>query len=402
MEKTQKLFYDDVYMKTFKGNIKNILEKNNEFHIELEATAFFPGGGGQPCDIGSIQDIEVKNVYEENSIIYHVVNEKPKRMENLECKINWEKRFENMQQHLAQHVISGCFYSYFNANTVSFHLGKDTSTVDIVGFLDDEKILEAEALANKVILENRKVTALTPTKKELKKFKLRRDIPKTNEDIRVLSIEDLDVNACCGVHPKNTIELQLIKIKKWEKNKGNTRIEYIAGKRAIDDMLENEKILKNITSLLNTGEKDSLNTIKNIIEKNKKLSEENSKVKSELSNFKIKDLLDNGENVKGNIIIEKTFVNEEVKYINKLVNKIIENESTIVLFAVVNDNRVNLVFASSKNIKLLNMNDILKDSIVLIDGKGGGSKNLAQGAGKGINNVENTLEYAVKKIKSLL
>lgn len=402
LEKTQKLFYENPYLKEFKTNITDVIEKDSKYHTVLEATAFFPGGGGQPYDTGRIGNIEVIEVYEEGSIIYHVLDEKPKRLNNIICKINWEKRFDGMQQHLAQHVLSGCFYNYFNSNTVSFHLGEEISTVDIVGFLEEEKILEAEELANKIVLENYKVNMLTPTKQELKRLKLRRDIPKTNEEIRVLEIEDLDINACCGLHPNNTIELQLIKIKKWEKNKGNTRIEYIAGKRAINRAFSIEKIFSKASSILNTGEQDFLNTISNIVNKNKMLSEENNKLKNELSNLKMKDLINNGEKIKNTVIIKKIFKNEDLKYINKLINKIIENENTIVLFANINEDKVNIVFASSRGIKSIDMNVILKDAITLIDGKGGGSKNLAQGAGKSANNIDNTLDYAVKKVKALL
>lgn len=402
MEKTEKLFYGNQYLKEFKTNIIDIIEKNGKYHITLESTAFFPGGGGQPCDTGKVQDIDVIEVYEEDSIIYHILEKKPKRLNNIVCKIDWERRFDGMQQHLAQHVLSGCFYSYFNSNTVSFHLGEETSTVDIVGFLEDEKILEAERLANKVILENHKVKMLVPTKQELKKFKLRREIPKTNEEIRVLEIEELDINACCGVHPRSTIELQTIKIKKWEKNKGNTRIEYIAGGRAISRIFSIEKVFGEASSILNTGEKDFLNTISNIISKNKLLSEENNKLKNELSNFKMKDLIYSGERINDIIVIKKIFENEDLKYINKLTNKIIENERSIVFFVNINDDKVNIIFASSKSIKSIDMNSILKDAITLVDGKGGGSKNLAQGAGKGVSNINNMLDYAIKKVKELL
>lgn len=402
MSKTIKLFYENQYMKEFKGNILNIIEKNNLYHVELEESLFFPGGGGQPFDTGTIDKYEVKEVYEEEGIIYHVLEEKPKKLQNLNCTINWGKRLDGMQQHLAQHVISGCFYDYFNANTVGFHLGAEVSTVDIMGFLEEDKIREAEKLANEAIIKNLKVDMLTPTKQELKKLKLRRDLPKTNEEIRVVKIEDLDINACCGLHPSSTIELQLIKIKKWEKNKGNTRIEYIAGQRAIDDSLNKEKLLKEVSSLLSTGEDDLLKTISNIIVNNRSLSEESNKLKNELSSYKIKELISKGEQVGQITIINKTFNNEDTKYISKLASKLTSEENIIVIFASVSDGKANLIFNSSKNIKKVSMNDLLKDSITLIDGKGGGNLNLSQGAGKGINNLENALDYALRRLKEAL
>lgn len=399
---SQKLYYENPYNKEFKGKIINILEKNNEYHVELEGTYFFPGGGGQPADTGFIDKIEVKNVYEENGSIYHVLESKPKKTENLNCIINWENRLDGMQQHLAQHVLSGCFYDYFNANTVSFHLGHDVSTVDIMGFLEEDKIREAEKLANEAIKKALKVEMLTPSKSELKKLKLRRDLPKTNEEIRVVKIEDLDINACCGLHPQNTIELQLIKIRKWEKNKGNTRIEYVAGGRAIKDFFTKDAILNKVSDVLTCGEDDIVKTIENLLGKVKTLGEENNKIKNQLSSYELKELISNGEKVGNFTVIKNIFNNEDSKYLSKLASKLTSEDNIIVLFANISEGRANIIFNSSKTVKKLSMNNILKDVITLIDGKGGGSDNLAQGAGKGINNLENAFDYALRVIKEKL
>lgn len=402
MEKTRKLFYEDQYIKEFKANIVDVVNKNNLYHVVLDATAFFPGGGGQPADIGTIGNSNVKEVYEEEGIIYHVIDTDPKKKENIVCKIDWTHRLDGMQQHLAQHVLSGCFYDYFNANTAAFHLGNEISTVDIVGFLEEDKIREAEKLANEMILKALKVEFLTPSKQEIRKLKLRRDLPKTNEQIRVVKIEDLDINACCGVHPSNTIELQLIKIKRWEKNKGNTRIEYIAGKRAVEDTFNREIILRELGTILNAGDADIVKTVNNIINGSKNLGEENKKLRNELANYETKELISSGEQVGNVTVIRKIFNGEDTKYISKLGAKLIEEDKRIVLFATIKDNKANLMFTSSKSIKGISMSDLLKDVITLIDGNGGGNANLAQGAGKGVNNLDNALDYALRKVKETL
>ncbi|MEG0370726.1 MAG: DHHA1 domain-containing protein [Clostridium sp.] len=402
MNKTEKLFYSDQSIKEFKVNVVNVIEKNNMFHVALDATAFFPGGGGQPCDNGTIENIKVIDVYEEEGIIYHVLASQPKKTENLKCEINWDRRLDGAEQHLAQHVISGCFYEYFNGNTVGFHLGDEVSTVDIMGFLEEDKIREAENLANEMIRRKLKVEILTPTKGEVKKLKLRRALPKTNEDIRVVKIHDLDINACCGIHLSNTIELQLIKIKRWEKDKGNTRIEYIAGNRAIKDTFKREEVLNKICNTLNAGEDDALKTINNIINSSKNLGEETKKLKNLLSEYETKELIDSGEKVGNITIISKTFKAEDTKYLNKLSAKLVEGDNRVVLFASINNDKVNMIFASSKSIKKIDMSSILKDAITLIDGNGGGNTNLAQGAGKSVSNLENAMAYASRRIKDSL
>ena len=220
----EKIYYDDQHVREFTAEIVDIREKHGKFHVALDKTAFFPGGGGQQCDLGFVDTHNVVDVYEEDGIVYHVTEKKPIKIHRVKCSIDWHRRLDGMQQHLGQHVLSGCFFSLFNANTVSVHVGKDISTVDIQGYLNEETIRAAERKANEVIQDNITIEVLTPNKKELRKLDLRRDLPNTNNEIRVVKIGDLDINACCGVHPKSTLHLQMIKIIKRVKLKGATRI----------------------------------------------------------------------------------------------------------------------------------------------------------------------------------
>ncbi|MBM6837730.1 alanyl-tRNA editing protein [Clostridium saudiense] len=283
----EKLYYLDRYIKEFTAEVLEVKEVDGRYHVALDKSAFFPGGGGQPGDTGIIEDNKVIDVYEENGIIYHVVEKKPLKIHRVKCKIDWEKRYDGMQQHLGQHVLSGCFYSLFNANTVSFHMGSESSTVDIEGFLEESKIREAERLANEIINEDIEVEFLTPSKSELKKIKIRRALPKTDDAITIVKIGDLDINACCGVHPKSTLDLRMIKIKRWEKHKGATRIEFLAGKRAIDDSLRRDNIISTICKSMKCGESEILNIISKSAEEIKEYQNENRMLKVELSKYEI-------------------------------------------------------------------------------------------------------------------
>lgn len=399
--KTEKLFYIDQYAREFTCNVVEIIEKVEEFHLILDKTAFFPGGGGQVSDLGTIDGKEVINVYEEAGTIYHVLKDKPKKLENIKCIINWERRFDGMQQHLAQHVLSGCFFNLFNANTVSIHLGSDISTVDIMGFLEENQIYDAEKMANKMICDRLKVEMIVPSKQEIKKMKLRRALPKSNEEIRVVKIENLDINACCGVHPNSTFDLQILKIKRWEKNKGNTRIEFVAGSRAIADCLEKDKILSEVCRFLNAGEQEIVNSIKNLSDSLKVSNEESRKLKTEVAKYELENLMNSGKKI-GNIdIITKIYKDENMKYLNRLAADITAEEDRIVLFGALEKGKCNLLFACSKNIKKISMGDLLKDAITLVDGRGGGNDYLAQGGGKNSSNIESVMEYAMRKISDI-
>lgn len=398
----EKLFYTDQYIKSFTAELESVEEKDGKFHVVLDKTAFFPGGGGQFCDLGTIEGQQVLEVYEEAGVIYHVVDKKPIKLHKLKCKIDWERRKEGMDQHLAQHVLSGCFYKLFNANTVGFHMGREISTVDIEGILDEETIRKAERAANEVVGENIQVEFLVPERKELKKMGLRRALPNTNEEIRIVKIGDLDINACCGVHPASTIELRMIKIRRWEKHKGATRIEYVAGKRAVEDFYKKDSFTTSVCRFLNASEEEAINGIKNLNDKLKETLDKNKKLSEEVAAYEVKDMISQGEKLQDITAVKRIYRGEDLKYVNKVVSKVVEGGKTIALFAVTNEERANLIFAASQDINNISMNELLKDAITLIDGKGGGSNYQAQGGGKNNNNLESTLDYALSKIKQRL
>lgn len=397
----KKIYYEDQYIREFITNIEKVINKDGKYHVVLEETAFFPGGGGQFCDLGFIGDEKVIDVYEENGVVYHVVENEPIKKEDINCSLDWERRKDGMDQHLGQHVLSGCFFKLFNANTVSFHLGKEVSTVDIVGNLEEEQIRKVESFSNEVIGEGLNVEAIVPSKEELNCLQLRRALPNTEEEIRVLKVGDLDINACCGVHPNSTRDLRLIKIKKWERNKGATRIEFLAGKRAVEDSLKRDKYLNDLCRYLSTNDTEALNRVKNLEDEIKKISEKNKKINDEMAIFESTNLLDSGEKIEGYTLVKKMYKNKDLKYIGKVVERLVRNKSTIVLIVNENYEKANLIFASAKDFELIAMNELLKESINLINGKGGGNKFLAQGSGKN-ENIEKVLDYGINKIKKYI
>ena len=399
----EKLYYDDPYLRDFTAEIVNIEEHLGKFRVTLDKTAFFPGGGGQSCDTGMIGDHKVIDVYEENDIVYHIVEKKPIKIHNVKCNIDSERRTDGMCQHLGQHILSGCFFNLFNANTFAIHLGADVSTVDIYGVLTEEQIRTAERLANKVIEDALKVESFIPTKSELKKLTLRRALPNIKEDIRIVKIgDDFDINACCGLHPKSTLDLRLIKIKKFEKHKEGTRIEFLSGNRAVEDSYKKDEFQNSICKYLNCNENEAVNGIKNLNNNLKEVNQINKSLNITLANYQVKELIDNAETVGEFKIIKSIFDNENLKYINNLTSKLVETPNTITLMAVKSEDKVNLIFACTKGIKEIKVNEVLKDAISLIDGKGGGSPFMAQGAGKNNANLDGALDYAFNKIKEMI
>ena len=395
----EQLYYDNPYLKEFTANIIETKEIDGQFHLILDKTAFFPGGGGQWCDTGKIGSLDVLEVYEKENRIYHVVNTAPSQTTNLKCTIDWNTRIDGMQQHLGQHVLSGSFFNLFNANTFAIHLGADISTVDILGNLTEEQVRKAEKLANKIIGDDVQVLSFVPSEEELKNLTLRRALPNTEEDIRVVHIKDFDINACCGLHPTSTKDLRLIKIKRFTKHKEGTRIEFLAGNRAVDDTLKKDELFNSICSYLSCNENEALNGIKNLNASLKDANDTNKNLNTLLAKYQVKDLIDRAENI-GDYKVVKQIFDGDMKYVNTLTSKLVENDNTIALMAIKNGEKANLLFCCSKNIKNIKMNELFKEAISAIDGRGGGSPFQAQGAGKNNENLEEALEIAFTKIKN--
>ncbi len=398
----EKIYYDNQYLKEFTAEIIKVKEIDGKFHVILDKTAFFPGGGGQHCDLGIIDDHKIIDVYEKDDVVYHVLEKKPIKIHKVKCVIDWNRRTDGMHQHLGQHVLSGAFFNLFNANTFAIHLGSDISTVDIYGVLNEEQVRQAEKLANKIIGDAVTVQSFVPSKAELKKLTLRRALPNTEEDIRVVKIGDFDINACCGLHPSSTLDLRLIKIKRFEKHKEGTRIEFLTGERAVSDSFKKDEFQNSICKYLNCNENEAINGIKNLNESLREANETNKSLNILLAKYQVKEILENAEKINDIRVIKEVFDGENLKYVNNLTSKLVENENTIALMAVKSDEKVNLIFACSKNIKDVKMNDLLKDAISLIDGKGGGSPFQAQGAGKNNANLDSALDYAFNKAKQFL
>lgn len=395
----EKIYYNDQYIKDFVAELVKVEQKDNTFHLVLDKTAFFPGDGKQFCDLGFIENEKVIDVYEKDGVIYHVMEKKPIKIHKLKCSIDWDRRKDGMEHNLGQLILSSCLYEMFKFNTVDFNIGKDICTIDIDGILDEDKIREVERAANLIIEDDIKVEILTPDRKELKKLGIKKTTTNTSEEIRVVKIGDLYVDLSNGVYPNSTIELRMIKITRWEKHKNSTIIEYKVGQRAIEDSFNKDMFTSNICKYLNASEDEAIDGIKDLNQKLKESLNKNRQISEELANYQVKEMIELGEKIGEITLVKKVYENENVKYASKIASKIVDTSKAIVLMAVKSEDRINLIFAASKGIKTISMNDLLKDAITLIDGNGGGSSHLAQGAGKNNNNLQSTLDYAINKIK---
>lgn len=243
---TKRLFDESSYIKEFTANVLECINCDGFYKVVLDQTAFFMEGGGQKSDTGFLNDVPVFDVHEENGIIYHYTRS-PILEKEVKGVLDWDKRFNKMQNHSAEHIISGIVHTNYGYENTGFHLGDDVVTMDYNGILSQEDIDKIEFLANKAIWENRKITCWYP--KDLKSLTYRSKLD-LKENIRIVEIDGVDRCACCAPHVKETGEIGFIKIVYWQKYKGGVRIFAKAGSFAYNEIMGYYRTLKKLSNTL--------------------------------------------------------------------------------------------------------------------------------------------------------
>ena len=239
---TDKLYYKNVYEKEFEAKVLNSSfdDKKKCWEIELDRTAFYPEGGGQPADEGVLwaldapdRVIRVTDVHEKEGTILHYAEAGLEAGTKVMGRINWERRFDHMQQHSGEHIVSGMICSRFHCDNVGFHMGKDTVVIDYNAEISKQALSELEAEANRYIWEDHALVILWPSPEELKTLEYRSKKELTG-DVRITSFPGADMCACCGTHVMTSGQVGLVKFIGSQKISKGTRIELVCGKRALD------------------------------------------------------------------------------------------------------------------------------------------------------------------------
>ena len=357
------LYYKDGYLKEFEAVVKECIEEDKKIKIILDNTAFYPEGGGQPSDTGFIDNVRVLKVEEKENEIYHIVDKKINVGKKVFCKINFEERFQNMQNHTAEHIVSGIICKKYNTSNVGFHIGKDFVTLDFKITLSEKQLREIESMANNAIYENIEVISKIYTPEEIKSINYRSKI-ELKEEVRLVKINKYDICACCGVHVKRTGEIGIIKLLKSEKYKSGIRIYMLAGKQALENynMVYNQ--ISKISSVLSLKLDEVEEVVSNLIKEIEKLKKD----KNNLTDILFENEINNME-TKENIILIKNDLNmkDMKKYCLKLKKK------TTKIAGIICNGRFLIM---SDNVNLKEKFEVLKENL---DIKGGGNALLIQG-----------------------
>ncbi len=285
--KTEKLYDVNAYLSEFCATVLSCENKDGKYETVLDKTAFFPEAGGQPCDIGEINGIEVFDVKIESGIIYHYTKSELKAGESVNCKIDFKRRFSFMQNHSGEHIVSGIINKLYGLSNVGFHLNEEFVTLDFDGLFDRRQLDDIEYKANEVIWQNKKIKTYYPSESELKNlvFRQKKEI---DGDVRIVEIEETDMCACCAPHVKSTGEIGLIKLLNFEKMRGGVRIYMKCGSLALKDYQNKFLNVSRIQALLSAKPEETADAVETLIKKTDEEKQKTAELKRKLAECIVK------------------------------------------------------------------------------------------------------------------
>lgn len=286
---TEKLFYEDSHRTECVGKVLACEEKKDHYEIVLDQTVFFPEGGGQYADTGVLGEAKVLDVHEKQGVIYHWCDRPIEVGSTVVGRIQWEERFEKMQQHSGEHIVSGLVHEKFGYNNVGFHLGGDYCTMDFDGPITKDELKEIERLANEAVYQNLKIEVSYPSKEELKNMEYRSKI-EIDGQVRIVTIPEYDVCACCAPHVKDTGEIGMIKLVNMINYKGGERITMLCGRRALRDYDAKDENVKEISALLCAKELETAEAVRHLKEEQESLKGKYHSLKQKLLQYRAQEI----------------------------------------------------------------------------------------------------------------
>lgn len=369
---TEKLFYQDSHRSTFTAIVQEVRPSGNGYEIILDRTAFFPEGGGQSSDTGSLGGVSVSDVQEIDGKIIHYTDGPLVEGTEVEGCIDWTERFSKMQQHTGEHIVSGLIHKIYGYHNVGFHLGTDSVTLDFNGVVPKEKLHEIEQLANEAVAKNLPVQVLYPMDEELSKISYRSKI-EIEGQVRIVVIDGYDVCACCAPHVKQTGEIGLIKLVGMQNYKGGVRISMLCGFRALEDYYQKEKNNREIAVMLSAKEYETAVEVE-------RLQEELAMKKAKIAELERKFLEQKVETLDISSEIVCLFEETDPVMTRELVNLLLKKGAKMAAVFSGNEREGYRYVLGSRSLDVRENGKLLNEAF---HGRGGGKPEMVQGTVQG-------------------
>ena len=367
---TEKLYYKDSHCFEFTALVLDCRETAKGPALILDRTAFFPEGGGQLADTGSLGAVKVLDVHEKEGEILHYCDGPLMPGERVEGRLDAEQRLVRMQNHSGEHVVSGLAHKLFGCENVGFHMGEDFVTIDFDRELSREQLMEIETLANRAVREDLPVSCTFPEPEALKSLEYRSKLELT-ENVRIVEIPGVDRCACCAPHVERTGEIGLIKVLDWERHRGGLRLSLACGMLALRDYRVKQENISAISQALSSKRHETAAAVERLLQEQQKSKERIAALSLELARYMAEDR----EGTEGNICVFDSVLDEVA--LRELVNLLMEKCRGIAAAFSGDDRRGYRYIMGSRE---LDMRSLAKELNSLIEGRGGGKARMIQGS----------------------
>jgi alanyl-tRNA synthetase len=386
---TKRLYYDDAFAREFTAQVLSCepegaaAPENPEgpppgalWRAKLDRTAFYPTSGGQPHDIGRLGDARVVDVLDEEDEVIHVVD-KPIAIGSAQGIIDWSRRFDHMQQHTGQHVLSAIFHSRFSLPTISFHLGSDVCTIDLRGQEPTQEILDgAMAAANDVVYADRAVNVKYGTAEALAAAGVRKNVERSGT-LRAIEIEALELQPCGGTHVQRTGQIGMILVRGVSRIRQDWRVEFACGRRAERLAREDFATLRAVTQRLNCSPQEAGSAAERVVmERDAHFKSARAGMRKLAEMDARASLQDSPLGADGLRVVAKLFADDPPEYVQAFAREVAQVENAVAL--VVRSECGHIFFSQHPSAKK-DMNALLGEALKHVGGKGGGSRDSARG-----------------------
>ena len=404
---TERLYYTDSYVTEFDTRVDEIVEFDGRPALILDRTHFYPTSGGRSYDAGTLSGFQIVDVVAQNGSVLHVIDIDAKPNEDMGLSagqtvrgvIDWARRYDHMQQHSGQHLLSQVFYQLFGYETLSVHFGANESTLDLdVETVSAEQLAQAERFANQQIYADLPITARFVTDAELDTVPLRRP-PKVTGTIRIVEIEEFDYSACGGTHCRRTGEIGPIKFVRQARQNHKARITFLCGWRALADYDEKHRIVMEVAGLYNNDYRQAPDLVERSLEETRSLQKQVKTLADQLLPVEVAALRAEAEDLDGLHVISRIFDDRDINAVKQMASALTEEPGYVVLMGVVSGGKLTLVFARSQDVTL-HAGNLLKETLAEFGGGGGGRPEFAQGGGAPAEQANEALAFARSRLGS--
>ena len=367
---TEKLYYVNSHIFDFTASVLSCVQEGKRWAVILDRTAFFPGGGGQQCDTGTIGEARVEDMAENGGDIIHYVNLPLEPGTTVDCVTDKEQRLRRMQNHSGEHIVSGITHSLFGLDNVGFHMGEEYMTIDFSGEVSDEELARVERLANEAVRDNIAFKIWFPEPAELKSLEYRSKLELT-ENVRIVEIPGIDRCACCAPHVDRTGEIGLIKVLGSERHRGGTRVYLVCGMDAFDAVGVMQKNVTEISNLLSAKRHETAAAVARVL-----ADRESIRLRADALGGSCAELLaQRYMHEEGNICIFESSLSDAS--VRDLLNTLVKGRNGIcAVFSGSDESGYKYIIASAGT----DLRSRAKEINAGIKGRGGGSPAMIQGS----------------------